>query len=247
MARLLDISPLVGRSLIPTLMCWYPRSPYYFPPLTHVMKCSCVCRWRQEVSVVSSRRQQDVLWVALAAAGGAKWPGPPQCPAHLPHQRGHRSGKRCGQASGHSRQPRCHRQHPQDRQGGERRGRNGPYSVWGGNLVVPPVLDTPPPPCCPNCCYHYHHVALKSLSGLNKVKSFFLQLSAHKSEVCFIQMDCYSKKGDTSERPNRLLFMIIRCENSPKFPYLLSFDGLACASFWQTSSRPPIKVWKLGS
>lgn len=136
-------------------MCWYSWSSYYLPPLTDYMKCSCVCRWRQEVSVVYSRHQQYVLWVALAAAGGAKWPGPPQCPAHLPHQCGHRSGKRRGQASGHSRQPCCHRQHPQDRQGGERRGFNGLYSVWAGNVVLLPVLDTCTCffVCSPNCCY----------------------------------------------------------------------------------------------
>lgn len=79
----------------------------------------CVCRWRQEVWVECSRHQQHVLRVALTAVGGSEWPGPPKCSAHLSHQRGDRGGKCCGQASGHSCKPCRHREHPQDRQGGE--------------------------------------------------------------------------------------------------------------------------------
>lgn len=124
------------------------------------MKCICVCRWRQEVSVEYSRHQQHVLWVALAAAGGAEWSGPPQCPAHLPHQCRHRSGERCRQASGHSCQPCCHWEHPQDRQGGE---------SWAPSCAVecclPLQLNVVSCPgsqrcffvCCPHC-YYLHHV-----------------------------------------------------------------------------------------
>lgn len=79
-----------------------------------------VCRWGQEVWVECSRHQQHVLRVALAAAGGAEWPGPPECPAHLSHHCGHGGGKCCGQTSGHSCEPCRHREHPQDRQGGEK-------------------------------------------------------------------------------------------------------------------------------
>lgn len=78
-------------------------------------------RWRQEAWVVEqcSQHQQHVLRVALAAAGGAEWPGPPQRSAHLSHHRGHGGGKCRGQASGHGREPRRHGEHPQDGQGGE--------------------------------------------------------------------------------------------------------------------------------
>lgn len=106
------------------------------------MKCTCVCRWRQEVSVEYSRRQQHVLWVALAAAGGAEWSGPPQCPAHLPHHCRHRSGERCRQASGHSCQPCCHWEHPQDRQGGESWALGGcAVNVCHGKHLLSLVLD----------------------------------------------------------------------------------------------------------
>lgn len=79
-----------------------------------------ICRWRQEVWLEYSRHRQHVLWVALAAVGGAEWPGPPQRPAHLSHQCGNRGGKCCGQASGHSCEPCRHWEHPQDRQRGEK-------------------------------------------------------------------------------------------------------------------------------
>lgn len=76
----------------------------------------------QVVWVECTRHRQHVLGVALAAAGGAKWPGPPQRPAHLPHHSGHRGGQRCRPTAGHGRQPRRHREHPQDGQGGENGG-----------------------------------------------------------------------------------------------------------------------------
>lgn len=102
-----------------TTACEWPKYSFPWPP--HL----CVCRWRQELHVESIRNQQDVLGVALAAAGGAEWSGPHKRAAHLPKQCRHRSGKRRGEASGHSGQSCGHGEHPQDGQRGENLSNNG--------------------------------------------------------------------------------------------------------------------------